>query len=164
MEHEAPAIFVALEASGFALAIRQSKWLYPLANVGHIVALVFFAGAVTVMDIRLLGGFAATAPGRLLARARNFAIAAFAGMAVTGFLLFAAEASHLAVNPVFQIKLVLIGIGLANIAIYEFGIKRTVAGLSPDAPMPVSAKIAGALSLGIWVAVAACGRSIAYAG
>ena len=158
MEHEAPAIFVALEASGFALAIRQSKWLYPLANVGHIVALVFFAGAVTVMDIRLLGGFAATAPGR------NFAIAAFAGMAVTGAMLFAAEASHLAVNPVFQIKFVLIGIGLANIAIYEFGIKRTVAGLSPDAPMPVSAKIAGALSLGIWVAVAACGRSIAYAG
>ena len=79
-------------------------------------------------------------------------------MAVTGAMLFAAEASHLAVNPVFQIKFVLIGIGLANIAIYEFGIKRTVAGLSPDAPMPVSAKIAGALSLGIWVAVAACGR------
>jgi hypothetical protein len=28
--------------------------------------------------------------------------------------------------------------------------------------MPARAKIAGLLSLGIWVAVAACGRSIAY--
>jgi hypothetical protein len=28
--------------------------------------------------------------------------------------------------------------------------------------MPRGAKIAGACSLGIWVAVAACGRSIAY--
>ncbi|MEA2990742.1 MAG: hypothetical protein QOG83_3453, partial [Alphaproteobacteria bacterium] len=43
MEHEAPAVFVALEQSGFAAAIRQSLWLYPAANVGHIVALVFFA-------------------------------------------------------------------------------------------------------------------------
>ena len=56
MTHEAPAIFVALEQSGFATAIRQSPWLYPAANVGHIVSLVFFVGAVAVMDVRLLGG------------------------------------------------------------------------------------------------------------
>ena len=85
-------------------------------------------------------------------------------MAVTGAMLFAAEASHLAVNPVFQVKLALIGVGLANIAAYEFGIRRAVDGLAPTVPMPMAAKIAGALSLGIWVAVAACGRSIAYAG
>jgi hypothetical protein len=164
MEHEAPAIFVALEASGFALGIRKSLWLYPAANIGHIVALVFFVGAVAVMDVRLLGGFAATAPGRVIARARRFAIVAFIAMAVTGFMLFAAEASHLVVNPVYLIKLALIGAGLANIAIYEFGAKRTVEALAPGAPMPASARFAGALSLGIWVFVAACGRSIAYAG
>ena len=50
----------------------------------------------------------------------------------------------------------------ANVAIYEFGAKRKVEGLAPNAPMPAPAKIAGALSLGLWVAVAACGRSIAY--
>src|SRR5437867_3802406 len=98
MEHEAPAIFVALEASGFALAIRQSKWLYPLANIGHIVMLVCFAGAIAVMDVRLLGGLAETAPARVLGRARRFAIAALLGMAVTGAVLFTAEAGHLIVN------------------------------------------------------------------
>jgi hypothetical protein len=162
MEHEAPAIFVALEASGFAAAIRQSPLLYPAANVGHIVALVFFAGAVTVMDVRLLGGFAATAPGRLIARARWFAIAALAGMVVTGFSLFSADASHLALNPVLQFKFILIAAGLANVAIYEFWGKRAVEGLAPNVAMPASTKIVGVLSLGIWVAVAACGRSIAY--
>ena len=95
MTHEAPAIFVALEQSGFATAIRQSPWLYPAANVGHIVSLVFFVGAVAVMDVRLLGGLAMTAPGPLLSRARGFAVAALVGMAVTGFVLFSAEASHL---------------------------------------------------------------------
>ena len=48
MEHDAPAIFVALEQSGFAAAIRQSVWIYPLANVGHIISLVAFAGSFGV--------------------------------------------------------------------------------------------------------------------
>jgi hypothetical protein len=81
MTDAAPAIFVALEQSGFAAAIRQSSWLYPAANIGHIVSLTFFAGAIAVMDVRLLGGLAATAPGPLLARARLVAVAALAGMA-----------------------------------------------------------------------------------
>jgi hypothetical protein len=162
MTDAAPAIFVALEQSGFAAAIRQSSWLYPAANIGHIVSLTFFAGAIAVMDVRLLGGLAATAPGPLLARARLVAVAALAGMAVTGFLLFSAEASHLALNPVFQLKAILVVAGLINVAIYELWAKRAVAKLSPGAAMPARAKVAGLLSLGIWVAVAACGRSIAY--
>lgn len=162
MTHEAPAIFVALEQSGFAAAIRQSPWLYPAANVGHIVSLVFFVGAVAVMDVRLLGGLAMTAPGPLLSRARGFAVAALVGMAVTGFVLFSAEASHLAVNPVFQLKAALVGAGLVNVALYEFMARREVEKLPPGAVMPSRARIAGLLSLVIWVAVAACGRSIAY--
>ena len=35
MADQAPAIFIALEGSGFAAAIRQSLWIYPAANVGH---------------------------------------------------------------------------------------------------------------------------------
>jgi hypothetical protein len=59
MEHAAPAIFVALEQSGLASGIRQSLWLYPAANVGHIVFLFCFAGAIAVMDLRMVGAFAA---------------------------------------------------------------------------------------------------------
>ena len=162
MSGEAPAIFVALEQSGFAAAIRQSLWLYPAANVGHIVFLTMFAGSIAIMDVRLLGGLAATSPGVVLARARLFAFAALAGMAVTGFLLFSAEASHVSLNPVFQFKMALVVAGLANVALYEFGLKHAVAGLAPGAALPVRAKVLGGLSLGIWLAVAVCGRSIAY--
>jgi NADH:ubiquinone oxidoreductase subunit 4 (subunit M) len=105
---------------------------------------------------------AATPPARLLARARSFALAAFAGMAMTGAVLFSAEASHLAVNQAFQLKAALVAAGLVNIAIYELWARRAVERLQPGAPMPPRAKIAGMFSLGIWVAVAACGRSIAY--
>jgi len=162
MEHEAPAIFVALEQSGFAAAIRQSRWLYPFANVGHIVSLMAFASAVAVMDLRLLGAFAATAPGPLLARARIAAIAAFCGQALTGFMLFSAEASHLVGNPVLRLKFLLIAAGLINVLVYELIARRAVEALPPGAPLPRSAGAAAALSLVIWIAVAACGRSIAY--
>ena len=53
MTDAAPAVFVALEQSGFAAAVRQSTWLYPAANIGHIVALVLFA-ASGYMIYRLL--------------------------------------------------------------------------------------------------------------
>ena len=162
MTGEAPAIFVALEQSGFGAAIRQSTWLFPLANVGHVLALALFAGALAVMDVRLLGGLAATSPACLLMRARSVAIAAFVLLAITGFMQFAADASHLIINPVFQIKLALIGLGLVNLAIFEFCVKRSVTGLGPGAAMPASAKTTGFMSIAIWIAVAACGRSIAY--
>jgi hypothetical protein len=110
----APEIFVALEQSGFSASVRQSPWLYPAANVGHIIFLVLFAGALAVIDVRLLEGFAAIEPAPTLGRARRLAIAALAGMTLTGFVLFAAEAAHLARNPVFRLKLVLVGAGLAN--------------------------------------------------
>jgi hypothetical protein len=162
MEHDAPAIFVALEQSGFAAAIRQSIWIYPFANVGHIVFLTIFAGAIAIMDLRLIGGLAATGPAVLIGRARTAAALAFCGLAFTGFLLFSAEASHVVVNPVFLIKLALIGAGLANVAIYQFAIRRTVETIPPNAPMPAVARRAGYISLLIWILVAACGRTIAY--
>jgi hypothetical protein len=162
MEHAAPTIFVALEQSGFAAAIRQSIWIYPFANVGHIVALVCFAAAVAVMDLRLIGAFAATSPAKVIGRARRVAVGALCGLAATGFLLFSAEASHIVLNPVFQLKMALVAAGLINVATYEFGAKRAVEALAPGAALPTRARVAGFLSLGIWIAVAACGRSIAY--
>ena len=83
-------------------------------------------------------------------------------MAVTGSLLFSAEASHLALNPVFQLKAVLVAAGLINVAIYEFWARRAVEHVAAGAAMPARAKVTGALSLAVWIAVAACGRSIAY--
>jgi hypothetical protein len=162
MEHAAPAIFVALEQSAFAAAIRQSVWLYPFANVGHIVALVCFASAVAIMDLRLIGAFAATAPAKLIGRARRVAIGALTGLAATGSMLFSAEASHIVLNPVFQTKMALVAAGLVNVGIYELGAKRAVEPLPPGAAMPSRARIAGFVSLGVWLVVAACGRSIAY--
>jgi hypothetical protein len=162
MNEHAPAIFVALEGSAFAAGIRSSTWAYMAANVGHILFLFLFACSIAVMDLRMSGALAATTPGFVIGRARKFAMAAFGGMIVTGFILFSAEASHVALNPVFQIKVCLIVLGLLNVLWFQFAIEPRIRDLPPLVPLPSSARTAGIASITIWLLVAACGRSIAY--
>lgn len=162
MTDAAPAIFVALEASSLGAAIRQSTWIYMAANIGHIVSLFVFAGAIAVMDLRMAGALAATSPGYVLKTFRIIAIIAFTGLAITGFVLFTAEASHVIINPVFQFKLALIALGLINIAVFEYFTAPKVRDLPPLKPLPRAAWFAGIASLVIWICVAAAGRTIAY--
>lgn len=162
MTEAAPAILVALEASSLGAMIRQSRWLYMTANIGHIVSLAIFSGAVALIDVRLLGGLAATAPGRLIADARKAALFAFLGLAFTGTVLFTAEASHVALNRAFQIKVLLILLGLLNIAWVEIAIVRRLRDAPPLTPPPAAARIGAGLSLALWLGVAICGRAIAY--
>lgn len=159
---EAPQLLIALEQSGLAAAIRQSTWAYPAANVGHILALTVFAGAVTVMDVRLLGAFPSAPPASVVRPARRAAMLGLLAMLATGFVLFAAEASHVAMNRVFQIKMGLIGLGVLNAVLAGRALAATLEGMPAFAPMPARIRLAALASLAIWLSVAACGRLIAY--
>ena len=158
----APALLHALEHSAFGLAIRQSAWAYPLANVGHVLAVVIFAAGVAIMDVRLLGAFRGSRLSSVLRDARRVTVLAFAGVALTGFVLFTAEASHLAANRVFQIKLGVIALGLANVLVLDRVFGARVAGLAPDAAPPRAIRAIAMASLGLWLAAVVLGRSIAY--
>lgn len=159
---EAPALLVALEQSSWGAAIRQSTWIYPLANVGHILGLAVFAGSLAVLDLRLLGAFAATRPAAVVVPARRLAIAAFSLMALTGFILFTAEASHLALNPVFQAKAALIVLGLGNALVLGRMAMREAALIGAGQPFSSRVRWSAGLSLATWLTVAAAGRLIAY--
>jgi hypothetical protein len=162
MDASAPEWLQALEASSIGLAIRQSVWIYPAANVGHVVAVAAFAGALAVLDFALLGVIAVRERARLLLRARRWAVLLLVLVAATGLVLFTAEASHVALNPVFQAKLGLIVLGLAN-ALVLGGRGVSAAQALPDAvALPAGLRIAAALSLVVWLGVVALGRLIAY--
>jgi hypothetical protein len=162
MTDAAPAIFVALESSGLGAAIRQSTWAYMVTNVGHILALMVFAGAIAVLDLRMMGVFAATSPSFVLRMSRRAAVIAFAGLVVTGAVLFTAEASHVVLNRVFQIKLGLIALGLINVVLFELLVGPQLARVPPLTPLPGVARIIAIASMTIWLCVAASGRLIAY--
>jgi hypothetical protein len=162
MLHDAPQFLQALEQSAFASAVRESTWAYLTANVGHILALTLFASAVAIMDLRLLGAFAASPPDAVVRPARRVAMLALLLMAATGFVLFAAEATHVAGNRVFQVKAVLIALGVANALLVARALGPALNETPAFQPLPARVRAAAVVSLAIWLAVAACGRLIAY--
>lgn len=162
MNAAAPDFLVALEASGLGAFIRQSIWVYPFANVAHVVAIALFAGAIAVMDVRMMGGMPGSDPARVVRGARCVAIAALIAVILSGAVLFTAEASHVALNVVFQIKMALVAFGLVHALFLGGRAVRALDGLGPQAPMPGFARFAGALSMLTWLSVVGLGRYIVY--
>ena len=48
------ALFETIEASGFAQMARSSVWLYPAANIAHVLGAGLLVGAILVFDILVL--------------------------------------------------------------------------------------------------------------
>ena len=162
MQSAAPAFLVALETSEIGALIRQSVWAYPTANVVHVLAIALFAGAIAVMDARMMGAMAGSDPVRVVRGARGIAILALVGVLASGAVLFIAEASHVALNPVFQIKIALIAFGLVHALVGGGRAVKALDGLGPQAPMPGFARVSGAVSMLTWLTVVGLGRYIAY--
>lgn len=144
----------ALEGSAPAVALRGSTWVYPLVNAGHILGIGLLFGAIAPLDLRLLG-FWRKEPVAALERVLvPVAVSGFILAAVTGALLFMTDARDYAASPVFRLKLVLLVLGLANVALY-----RAVARSGEPAAL---IRLAAGASLALWTAVIISGRLVGY--
>ncbi|HEY0836238.1 MAG TPA: DUF6644 family protein [Azospirillum sp.] len=161
MEHgTAPGWALALEASGLGEAMRHSTWLYPTANLLHLLGLVLLVGSMVVLDLRLVG-VAAAVP--LVALSRFLTPMAAGGLVLllaSGFALFAADAGPLAGNTLLQVKWALIALGIVNALLFRRLWGERLAGW--DARAPAVGRMQALLSLAVWLAVATAGRLIAY--
>ena len=162
MDGSAPQWLVALEGSGLGVAIRQSVWIYPAANVAHVVAMAAFAGSVVLIDLILLGIVRPAGRALLLHRARRWTMACLSLVALSGLVLFIAEASHVALNRVFQLKLGLIALAILNAVMLGSRAEAAIAKLTDTEPTPAHARAVAAASLLLWLCVVALGRFIAY--
>jgi len=150
------AAMTALEQSRLGAAARGSAWLYPLANLSHVLGAALLVGAIATFDIQVLR------------RARNVGVIARAvtpiagvGLALqvaSGVVLLAADAMPVVVNPAFQFKMAMFALGLVNVAAFRW---RFGGGLKAETPLDGAAGFA-ALSLASWLLVLLAGRFIAY--
>jgi hypothetical protein len=162
VEHDAgPAWAVALEQSGLGQTIRESLWIYPLANVLHVLAVALLLGSIVVFDLRVLGFGKGVATDRLAGLALPVAITALCVAAPTGFVMFTAEAPAYLRNPVFLIKIGLIVLALANIIVFHRGAFRMRKQWALTTAPP-AARLAAGSSLALWVCIVVAGRFIAY--
>ncbi|MCJ2067321.1 hypothetical protein MKK75_00605 [Methylobacterium sp. J-030] len=152
-----------LENSSIAEAIREGDWLFPSIESVHVIAICATIGSIFILDLRLLNMASRDRPVINLARSvLPLTWIAFVIAATTGFLLFISNASRYLANGYFDTKLVLIALAGANMLVFHFLGGRDLTKWVADARPPSAGRIAGALSIALWVAVVICGRMIGF--
>jgi hypothetical protein len=152
----------ALEGVPLVAGLRNARWTYAAVNASHIVGIALLFGAIVPLDLRLIGFWRAV-PIRTLAR--SLVPVAMAGLLLAvaaGSLLFSVRATEYAAKPVFQIKLVLILCAVANALLLRRAVAWETARHDTGASPPARLRVAGALSIMLWLGVIASGRSIAF--
>lgn len=157
-----PAWATWVEQSALAQAIRGGAAFYPAIETVHILGFACLLGAIAVFDLRLIGLGGGIRPAALAAIALPVAGIGLAVAMATGALLFIAEATTYLRNPMFLAKIGLIGLGLANVALFHRRFRAGLAAWPDHGALPAAARLAGGLSLLSWAAALVCGRLIAY--
>jgi hypothetical protein len=161
-EPTGPALLVWLETTGFAAAMRQWLWLYPIVEIIHITGIALLVGSIAMFDLRLLG-ISRSLPVRALSHhLLPWTITGFVVVAVTGLMMFAAHATEFWQNPAFWVKLSLILLAGINALVFHLGVFRNVLCWNTNVPAPIAARTAAVASLVLWVGVIAGGRLLAY--
>lgn len=144
-------------------AVRESLWLFPVIETAHLLGMAVLVGTVVAFDLRLLGWVmrrerVSELAGRLL----PWSWAGFAVQVITGVLLFSSEAVHVYANAAFRVKMLLIFLAGVHALVFHWIVYRDVAKWDESAVLPVGAKVAGLVSILIWIGVVAAGRFIGF--
>ncbi len=148
--------FTALEQSSLGAAARGSAWLYPLANMSHVLGAALLVGAIVTFDVQVLRR--ASNAGIIARAVTPVAACGLALQVASGTVLLAADAMPVVVNPVFQFKMAMFALGLINVAVFRW---RFGGGLKAEIPL-AGARWPAALSMASWLLVLLAGRFIAY--
>ena len=149
-----------LSSTGLARWINESESIvgYPGILFLHTFGLAIVVGLSVAIDLRVLGAAARMS----IASMRPLFWYLWVGFwvnAVSGALLFVADAPRKVANPLFEIKLAFVAFGVLLMA----SIERQLVRLDSGAASHVRLRLMAVGSLLAWVAAIAAGRLIAYA-
>ncbi|HET9361844.1 MAG TPA: hypothetical protein VFO58_18960 [Vicinamibacterales bacterium] len=153
-------LFAWIETTALSTFLRESPslWVFPFVLILHTVGLAFFVGANVAWDVRLLG-FSTGIPVETL---RRYFLVMWIGLVingVSGVLLLIAYPTKALTNPLFYVKLVLIGAGIWAALRLRHDVQGR--GSGGDA-LPTRIRALAGASLACWVAVIFAGRFLAY--
>jgi hypothetical protein len=135
-------------------ALQSHPWAYPALEVAHLFGIAMLLGNLVLLELRVFG-LGATLPAQDLARlSLGLALAGFGLAAASGLLMFASQPAELLANRAFVLKMLLLMAAGANAA--WFHARGSLQLLDRIA------RVQMLLSTGVWLAVLACGRWIAY--
>jgi len=153
----------AIEASAPAQWMRTSLAAMPVVESLHVLASAIVFGSILIVDLRLLGFPDTRRPvTRVCNEMLRFTWIAFGVSLTAGALMFAANAHTYVHNTAFKLKMLALLAAGVKMALFHGITLRKVAGWDQNAPVPLSGRIAGAISILIWVCVIFLARWIGF--
>jgi hypothetical protein len=149
-------LFEWMETIPLSIAFRDSVWLYPLDQAIHLVALTVFAGAVLIVDLRLMGGVLKQQPAKQVAAdAQPWMVGAFIVLLATGIPQMTQTALKQYYSPYFWWKMELLAVAL----VFTFTVRRNVTE-AEGRVSPIWPKLVGLVSIALWLGVTVSARLI----
>jgi hypothetical protein len=148
---------------GWATALRESEWMFPIVEGSHVVALSLSVGTLLLMDLRLAGlVMRKERVSDISNQLMPYSLAGFIVMFITGILLFCSQALKAYGSVYFRIKLVMLVLAAINAAVFELTLRRHVGAWDTWEKPPFRARLAGIVGMILWSGVIAAGRTMAY--
>ena len=158
-----PQILDWLENTPLAQAVAESPILFPLIESIHVLAITFVVGSIAMVDLRLLDLTGRDQkPARITRDIVPWTWGAFIVAVCAGSLMFISQAEKYFANTAFRAKFVLMALAGLNMLVFQLITGRNIDKWPEGEKTPFRAKIAGGLSLLLWIGVVACGRWIGF--
>jgi len=142
--------FINMEQWPISKGIGESLWIYPLDQALHLVGMAFLMGAVMIINLRLLGiGITNTSLAQVARGAKPWFIGGMIVMVMTGLPQLMQNASREYYSEYFWRKMYFLAASLIVTAISI----RYMTRQSDSAHTTAGSKLAGAVSLLLWVNV-----------
>jgi len=136
-----------------------SNWLFPVIESVHLLGLALLGGAVLLVDLRLLGwGLKDRPVAELAGDARRWMLTGLTVLILTGIPLFLSEPIKLYYSTAFWIKISTLPIAIA----FALTVRARVTMRDPVRNTGRRQQLVGALSIALWITVAAAGRWIGF--
>ena len=152
-----------LENTSVGTSVRESVWEFPVIETLHLFGIIVLVGSSSVLDLRLMGlAFKEASVSKLAHRTLPWAWTGAGIEIVTGFLLFASEATRMCHNHAFQLKMMLLLLSGMNVFVFHSVAYKSVGTWECDVIPPTPARIAGLFSLLLWFAIVSAGMWTPY--
>jgi hypothetical protein len=140
------------------LAVIVGESWFPYVESAHVIFLAAVAGTIFTVDARLLGLASRHLRVTYLAdRLLPLTWIAFAGAAITGLMLFMANAVSYTEKTPFLVKMCLLVVAGLNMLYFQFVTFRGVSSGDVGKPVP-AARTAGLISITLWSLIVGFGR------
>jgi hypothetical protein len=142
-------------------ALMHTEWAWPFVESVHFIGLTLLLGSIAAWDLRLVG-LLKHVPAVAFHKLVPLSVLGFAINVSSGTLFLMAEPDQYIYNPAFHLKMLCLALAGLNIMLFYVISFRKVASVTAGQRLPLAARLSGAISLALWIAVIVCGRMITF--